>query len=73
MFFGGGRIFSDHRICHLIHIHGLKIRQDQLQLLKEQDIVDQRNDLLDIAGNRIDPSWVVAYMMPSLFEVPLRP
>ncbi len=55
MILGIGRILTNDRVADLVHVHFLEIRQDEIHFLEEEDIVDQRHDLLDVARDRVDP------------------
>ena len=52
VFVAGGDFVGD-----FDHIHRLEFGEDQIHFLQEEYVVDQRGDLLDVAGYRFDGSW----------------
>lgn len=53
---GFRRIFIRHVFCDRVQIHRLKFGEDEVHLLQEQDVVDEADDLLDVATHRFYPS-----------------
>src|SRR5687767_1413872 len=51
---GGSCIPANDRVTDLVHIHFLKVWQNQIHFLEEEEIIDKGHNLLDVARDGVD-------------------